>query len=55
MHTMPRLAACALFLLGLAACVSSSGGGSPPASERVIVAPQGQAVVCSNGLPPPCR
>jgi hypothetical protein len=43
-----------LALLGMSACSSSLGGGDPPPT-KVLVVPQGQAVVCPSGAAPPCQ
>jgi hypothetical protein len=44
-----------LALLGVGACSSSFGGGGDPPPTKVLVVPQGQAVVCPSGAPPPCQ
>lgn len=52
---IPASVATALLLAGLAACSSSFGGGSSPPAPDTVVLPPGSRVVCSDGLPPPCR
>ena len=47
--------AAVIALLAMSACSSSFGGGSDPPPTRVLVVPQGQAVVCPNGATPPCQ
>jgi hypothetical protein len=45
-----------LVLLPLAAggCVSLSSSDPPPPSKTTVVVPQGTAVTCGTGAPPPC-
>jgi len=48
-----RLLLVVLLPLGLAGCLSiSSDSPRPPASNTVVVPP---AVVCANGVAPPCQ
>jgi len=41
-----------LLPLALAGCLSFNT--SPPPRQTIVVPPAGSAVVCSNGMQPPC-